>query len=212
GLMRARMGPFESMLPRLRRLVRQEAEALGKRVRLTVEGAQGELDGGVLERMAAPFEHMLRNALVHGLEKPDERRRDDKAEEGEVRIRVAREATEVVIEVADDGRGIDPQRVRRTAIERGLLSAESDLSDRDIYAFILEPGFSTASELTQYAGRGVGLDVVASEIKQLGGSLTIDSTSGKGAIFRIRLPYTLAVSQAVLVRVAEHTFAIPMVG
>jgi chemosensory pili system protein ChpA (sensor histidine kinase/response regulator) len=212
GLMRARMVPFESMLPRLRRLVRQEADALGKRVRLTVEGAQGELDRGVLERMAAPFEHMLRNALVHGLEKPDERRSTDKSEEGEVRIRVAREATEVVIEVADDGRGINPQRVRRTAIERGLLSVESDLSDRDIYAFILEPGFSTAGELTQYAGRGVGMDVVASEIKQLGGSLTIDSIAGKGATFRIRLPYTLAVSQAVLVRVADHTFAIPMVG
>jgi chemosensory pili system protein ChpA (sensor histidine kinase/response regulator) len=212
GLMRARMVPFESMLPRLRRLVRQEAEALGKRVRLNVEGAQGELDRGVLERMAAPFEHMLRNALVHGLETPAERRKAAKGEEGEVRIKVAREATEVVIEVADDGRGIDPQRVRRTAIERGLLSAESDLSDRDLYGFILEPGFSTASELTQYAGRGVGLDVVASEIKQLGGSLTIDSSAGQGASFRIRLPYTLAVSQAVLVRVADHTFAIPMVG
>lgn len=212
GLMRARMVPFESMLPRLRRLVRQEADALGKRVRLNVEGAHGELDRGVLERMAAPFEHMLRNALVHGLETPEERRASGKADEGEVRIRVAREATEVVIEVADDGRGIDPQRVRRTAIERGLLSAESDLSDRDLYGFILEPGFSTASELTQYAGRGVGMDVVASEIKQLGGSLAIDSTVGQGASFRIRLPYTLAVSQAVLVRVADHTFAIPMVG
>jgi chemosensory pili system protein ChpA (sensor histidine kinase/response regulator) len=212
GLMRARMVPFESMLPRLRRLVRQEADALGKRVRLSVEGAHGELDRGVLERMAAPFEHMLRNALVHGLEAPQQRRDSGKDEEGEIRIRVAREATEVVIEVADDGRGIDPQRVRRTAIERGLLSAESDLGDRDLYGFILEPGFSTASELTQYAGRGVGLDVVASEIKQLGGSLTIDSVVGNGASFRVRLPYTLAVSQAVLVRVAEHMFAIPMVG
>ncbi len=212
GLMRARMVPFESMLPRLRRLVRQEADALGKRVRLEVQGAQGELDRGVLERMAAPFEHMLRNALVHGLETPEERRQSGKSDEGEVRIRVSREATEVVIEVSDDGRGIDPQRVRRTAIERGLLAAESDLSDRDLYGFILEPGFSTAGELTQYAGRGVGLDVVASEIKQLGGSLTIDSAIGQGANFRIRLPYTLAVSQAVLVRVSDHTFAIPMVG
>lgn len=212
GLMRARMVPFESMLPRLRRLVRQEAEALGKRVRLDVDGAQGELDRGVLERMAAPFEHMLRNALVHGLETPGERRQAGKSDEGEIRIRVAREATEVLIEVTDDGRGIDPQRVRKTAIERGLLSAESDLSDRDLYGFILEAGFSTASELTQYAGRGVGMDVVASEIKQLGGSLTIDSTVGKGANFRVRLPYTLAVSQAVLVKVTDHTFAIPMTG
>lgn len=212
GLMRARMVPFESLLPRLRRLVRQEADALGKRVRLEVDGAQGELDRGVLERMAAPFEHMLRNALVHGLETPEQRRAGNKAEEGQIRIRVAREATEVLIEVSDDGRGIDPQRVRKTAVERGLLSAESDLSDRDLYGFILEAGFSTASELTQYAGRGVGMDVVASEIKQLGGSLTIESTVGKGALFRVRLPYTLAVSQAVLVKVTDHTFAIPMTG
>src|SRR5690606_1485026 len=124
---------------------------------LDVEGAQGELDRGVLERMAAPFEHMLRNALVHGLDTPDQRRAENKPEEGEIRIRVAREATEVLIEVSDDGRGIDPQRVRKTANERGLLSAESDLSDRDLYGFILEAGFSTASELTQYAGRGVGM-------------------------------------------------------
>jgi len=212
GLMRARMVPFESMLPRLRRLVRQESTEMGKRVRLTIEGSHGELDRGVLERMAAPFEHMLRNALVHGLEAPEERLRAGKDSEGEITIRVMRQATEVVIEVIDDGRGIDPQRIRSTAIERGLLAPESELSDRDLFGFIMEQGFSTADELTQYAGRGVGLDVVASEIKQLGGNLSIDSVSGQGATFRIRLPYTLAVSQAVLVRVAEHTFAVPMAG
>ncbi len=212
GLMRARMVPFESVLPRLRRLVRQEGDALGKRVRLGIDGGQGELDRGVLERMAAPFEHMLRNALVHGLETPQERRGAGKDEEGEIRIRVARQATEVIIEVIDDGRGIDPDRVRRTAISRGLLAPESDLSDRDLFGFIMEPGFSTADALTQYAGRGVGLDVVASEIKQLGGSLSIDSRQGAGTTFGIRLPYTLAVSQAVLVRVGEHTFAVPMAG
>ncbi len=212
GLMRARMVPFESVLPRLRRLVRQEGDALGKRVRLGIDGGQGELDRGVLERMAAPFEHMLRNALVHGLETPQERQGSGKDEEGEIRIRVARQATEVIIEVIDDGRGIDPDRVRRTAISRGLLAPESDLSDRDLFGFIMEPGFSTADALTQYAGRGVGLDVVASEIKQLGGSLSIDSRQGAGTTFSIRLPYTLAVSQAVLVRVGEHTFAVPMAG
>ncbi len=212
GLMRARMVPFESVLPRLRRLVRQEGDALGKRVRLGIDGGQGELDRGVLERMAAPFEHMLRNALVHGLETPQERRGAGKDEEGEIRIRVARQATEVIIEVIDDGRGIDPEKVRRTAISRGLLAPESDLSDRDLFGFIMEPGFSTADALTQYAGRGVGLDVVASEIKQLGGSLSIDSRQGAGTTFSIRLPYTLAVSQAVLVRVGEHTFAVPMAG
>lgn len=212
GLMRARMVPFESVLPRLRRLVRQEGDALGKRVRLGIDGGQGELDRGVLERMAAPFEHMLRNALVHGLESPEERRRAGKDEEGEIRIRVARQATEVIIEVIDDGRGIDPDRVRSTAIARGLLAPESDLSDRDLFGFIMEPGFSTADALTQYAGRGVGLDVVASEIKQLGGSLSIDSAQNAGTTFSIRLPYTLAVSQAVLVRVGEHTFAVPMAG
>jgi chemosensory pili system protein ChpA (sensor histidine kinase/response regulator) len=210
GLMRTRMVPFDSLVPSLRRTVRQAAQEIGKRAQLKVEGAQGEMDRNLLERMKAPFEHMLRNALAHGVESPEDRSKVGKNPEGTVTIQVSREATEVVLRVSDDGRGMDRDAIRRKAIERGLLNPEAQLSDRDLYAFILETGFSTAEQVTQLAGRGVGMDVVHNEIKQLGGSLTIDSERGKGSVFTIRLPFTLAVTQAILVRLGEATYAIPM--
>ena len=210
GLMRTRMVPFDSLVPSLRRTLRQAAQETGKRAQMRIEGAQGEMDRNLLERMKAPFEHMLRNAMAHGIESPAERRALGKPEEGTVRIAVSRDATEVVIRVSDDGRGINRDAVRAKAIERGLMKPDATLSDRDIYAFMLETGFSTASEVTQLAGRGVGMDVVASEIKQLGGALAIDSQAGAGATFTIRLPFTLAVTQAILVRIGEHVFAVPM--
>ncbi|HET8899790.1 MAG TPA: Hpt domain-containing protein [Rhodanobacteraceae bacterium] len=210
GLMRTRMVPFDSMVPSLRRTLRQAAQETGKRAQMRIEGAQGEMDRNLLERMKAPFEHMLRNAMAHGIESPADRRTAGKPDEGMVRIAVSRDATEVVIRVSDDGRGINRDAVRAKAIERGLMKAEANLSDRDIFAFMLETGFSTANEVTQLAGRGVGMDVVASEIKQLGGTLAIDSQAGKGATFTIRLPFTLAVTQAILVRIGDHVFAVPM--
>ncbi|MBL8299794.1 MAG: Hpt domain-containing protein [Rhodanobacteraceae bacterium] len=210
GLMRTRMVPFDSLVPSLRRTVRQAAQEIGKRAQLKVEGAQGEMDRNLLERMKAPFEHMLRNALAHGIESPEDRASAGKNPEGTVTIQVSREATEVVLRVSDDGRGMDRNAIRKKAIERGLLNAEAQLSDRDLYAFILETGFSTAEQVTQLAGRGVGMDVVHNEIKQLGGGLTIDSERGKGSIFTIRLPFTLAVTQAILVRLGDATYAIPM--
>ncbi len=210
GLMRTRMVPFDSLVPSLRRTVRQSAQEIGKRAQLKVEGAQGEMDRNLLERMKAPFEHMLRNALAHGVESPEDRVKVGKNPEGTVTIQVSREATEVVLRVSDDGRGMDRDAIRKKAIERGLLNADAQLSDRDLYAFILETGFSTAEQVTQLAGRGVGMDVVHNEIKQLGGGLTIDSERGKGSVFTIRLPFTLAVTQAILVRLGEATYAIPM--
>ncbi|MBN8726632.1 MAG: Hpt domain-containing protein [Xanthomonadales bacterium] len=210
GLMRTRMVPFDSLVPNLRRTLRQAAEELGKRAQLKVEGAHGEMDRNLLERMKAPFEHMLRNALAHGVESPAQRQAAGKPEEGTVGIVVSREATEVVLRIADDGRGMDRDAIRQQAIERGLLKPDVELSDRDLYGFVLETGFSTARELTQLSGRGVGMDVVHNEIKQLGGSLAIDSTPGKGTEFTIRLPFTLAVTQAILVRLGESTYAIPM--
>jgi chemosensory pili system protein ChpA (sensor histidine kinase/response regulator) len=168
------------------------------------------MDRNLLERMKAPLEHMLRNAVAHGIESPDERVALGKPPEGEVRITVGREATEVVIKVSDDGRGMNREAIRAKAIQRGLLRDDAQLSDRDLFAFVLESGFSTAEQVTQIAGRGVGMDVVASEIKQLGGSLGIDSALGRGTTFTVRLPFTLAVTQAVLVRVGEHQFAVPM--
>jgi chemosensory pili system protein ChpA (sensor histidine kinase/response regulator) len=210
GLMRTRMVPFDSMVPRLRRLMRQTAGELGKRAQLRVEGAQGEMDRNVLERMTAPLEHMLRNALAHGLETPAERVAAGKPEEGTVTIRIAKEATEVVIRVSDDGKGMDRDAIRRKAIERGLLKGDAKLSDRDLFGFVMEPGFSTAETVSKIAGRGVGMDVVSSEIKQLGGSLMIDSKSQRGTEFTVRLPFTLAVTQAIMVRLGEHLFAVPM--
>ncbi|MFO1493737.1 MAG: Hpt domain-containing protein [Lysobacterales bacterium] len=210
GLMRTRMVPFESLVPRLRRILRQTAGELGKKAQLKVEGTQGEMDRTVLERMTAPFEHMLRNSLAHGIEPPAIRKAMGKPEEGTVAIKVAREATEVLIQVTDDGGGMNRDAIRRKAVERGLMKPEAQLSDRDIFQFVLEAGFSTAAEVSKVAGRGVGMDVVASEVKQLGGSLEIDSELGKGTRITIRLPFTLAVAQAVLVRLGDSTYAIPM--
>lgn len=210
GLMRTRMVPFDSLVPSLRRTVRQATSEVGKRVQLKVEGAQGEMDRNLLERMKAPFEHMLRNAVAHGIELPEERVKAGKAAEGTVNITVSREGTEVVIRVSDDGKGMDRDAIRRKAIERGLLRPDAQLSDRDLYGFVLETGFSTAEKITQLSGRGVGMDVVHSEIKQLGGSLAIDSTRGMGTTFIIRLPFTLAITRAILIRLGEVTYAVPM--
>ncbi|MGB2789014.1 MAG: response regulator, partial [Dokdonella sp.] len=210
GLMRTRMVPFDSMVPSLRRTLRQAAQELGKRAQLKVEGAQGEMDRNLLERMKAPFEHMLRNALAHGIETPQERLAANKPLDGTVTIRVSRESTEVVLRISDDGAGMDRDAIRRKAIALGLLSPEAKLSDRDLYGFVLETGFSTAEKVTQLSGRGVGMDVVHSEIKQLGGSLVIDSVPGTGTTFTIRLPFTLAVTQAILVKLGDSTYAVPM--
>ena len=155
GLMRTRMVPFDSLVPNLRRTLRQAAHELGKRAQLKVDGAHGEMDRNLLERMKAPFEHMLRNALAHGIETPEAREAAGKPAEGTVNIAVSRESTEVVLRVSDDGRGMDRDAIRKQAIERGLLKPEVELPDRDLYGFVLETGFSTARELTQLAGRGV---------------------------------------------------------
>jgi chemosensory pili system protein ChpA (sensor histidine kinase/response regulator) len=210
GLLRTRMLPFDTMVPNLRRTLRQAAQEQGKSAQLYVEGAHGEMDRNLLDRIKAPFEHMLRNAVAHGIESPGERRKAGKPEEGAVRIRVAREATEVVVRVSDDGRGLDREAIRRRAIERGLLREDAKPSDDQLLGLITQTGFSTVDKVTQLAGRGVGMDVVANEIKQLGGSLAIDSQTGKGTTFVLRLPFTLAVTQAILVRIGEATFAIPM--
>ncbi|HEX7368926.1 MAG TPA: Hpt domain-containing protein [Rhodanobacteraceae bacterium] len=210
GLMRTRMVPFESMVPNLRRTLRGAADELGKRAQLKVIGAQGEMDRNVLERMKAPFEHMLRNALTHGIEDPAERMAHGKPAEGTVTIQVGRQGTEVLVRVSDDGAGFDRDAIRRKAIERGLLKPDVPVADSELFNFVLQTGFSTAGEVSQLAGRGVGMDVVANEIRQLGGSLAIESERGKGTVFNIRLPFTLAVTQAITVRAGETTFAIPM--
>lgn len=210
GLMQTRMLPFDAMVPNLRRTLRQAATDVGKRAQLVVEGANGEMDRNMLDRIKAPFEHMLRNAVAHGIEAPRAREEAGKNPEGTVRIQVAREATEVVVRLSDDGAGMDRDAIREKAIERGLLRPDARVSDDQIFQLTQVPGFSTAEKVTQVAGRGVGMDVVANEIKQLGGTLAIESQRGSGTTFVMRLPFTLAVTQALIVRIGETNFAIPM--
>jgi chemosensory pili system protein ChpA (sensor histidine kinase/response regulator) len=168
------------------------------------------MDRTVVDRIIAPVEHMLRNAISHGIEMPEQRRNAGKPESGTIRILLDRESSDVVLRIADDGAGMNLAAIRSKAIERGMMDAGSDLTDNEVLQFILETGFSTAEKVTQVAGRGVGMDVVNSEVKQLGGTLHIDSESGKGTSFTVRLPFTLALNHALLVEVGEDTYAIPL--
>ncbi|MCL6705087.1 Hpt domain-containing protein [Pseudomonas sp. T1.Ur] len=210
GLVRTRMVPFERMLPRLKRIVRQVAQELGKDVEFVVDNAEGEMDRNVLERMAAPLEHMLRNAVDHGLEPADVRIAAGKPARGRISLDLSREGGDIIFDIRDDGAGVPLDAVRRKAIKRGLLAPDSDISDRDVLQFILQPGFSTAQKITQISGRGVGMDVVHEEVRQLGGSMSIDSTPGQGVHFRIRLPFTVAVNRALMVQCHEDQYAIPL--
>jgi chemosensory pili system protein ChpA (sensor histidine kinase/response regulator) len=210
GLMRARMLPFEGIVPRLRRVLRQAATETHKQVSLQFSGTHGEMDRNVLDRMTAPLEHLLRNSVAHGLEGPKERRKAGKPEEGTVHVALRREGSEMVLEVSDDGAGLNRDAIRKRAEQRGLLQPGAVLPDSALDRLILEPGFSTYDQVSQLAGRGVGMDVVYNEVRQLGGSLEINSVPGKGATFTLRLPQTLAVSQAVFVQIGETQFAVPV--
>ena len=210
SLMRTRMVPFQRHVQRLTRLVRQAANDTGKRAELVVQGASAELDRQMLERMVAPLEHMLRNAVVHGIEPAERRAALHKPDVGRISVSLTRDGAEVVIVVTDDGSGINVKLIREKAVALGLIDRHAKLTDEEAMQLILEPGFSTAGHLTQAAGRGVGMDVVATEVKKLGGGLFIESTAGKGSRFTIRLPFTLAISQALIVRVAEETYALPL--
>jgi chemosensory pili system protein ChpA (sensor histidine kinase/response regulator) len=210
GLMRTRMVPFSRLLPRLRRIVRQVAKDVGKEVEFHAYNAEGELDRNVLERMVPSLEHMLRNAVDHGIERPELRRNYGKPAAGRIDLRLSREGADVVIEIADDGGGIDVESVRAKAVERGLMEPGAVLKDEEILQFVLAPGFSTARSVTQISGRGVGMDVVHSAVKQLGGTIAITSTPGRGSRFTIRLPFTVSVNRALMVAVGEDLYAIPL--
>lgn len=210
GLMRTRMVPFSRHTQRLTRIVRQTADELGKQAALRVDGGAGELDRQILERMLPPFEHMLRNAVVHGIESPSDRRNAGKAEQAQITISLRREGAEMVIAVADDGAGLDVDAIRERGLRQGLIHEDDQLSNRDLMQLIFRPGFSTASEITQAAGRGVGMDVVASEVRKLGGTLDFESEQGQGTRFEVRLPFTLAITQALLVEAGGEGYAIPL--
>jgi chemosensory pili system protein ChpA (sensor histidine kinase/response regulator) len=210
GLMRTRMVSFQRHVQRLARIVRQAAADSGKRAELVIEGAAGEFDRQVLERMLPPFEHMLRNAVIHGIEMPEARRAAGKDEVGRVALNLRREGTEVIVEVSDDGAGMDLAAIRAKGLTLGLIRPDQPLSDEDVMQLVLEPGFSTARSVTQQAGRGVGMDVVAFEVKKLGGALHMESDVGRGTRFTIRLPFTLAISHALVVRANDEYYALPL--
>lgn len=209
ALMGVRMVPFEELTDRLYRVVRQTAKELGKRANLDIRGGSIEIDRGVLDKMTAPIEHLLRNAVAHGLETPEERRAANKPEIGQISLSVYQRSNEVGIELADDGRGLDFDGIRKRAEARGFLAAGESASEARLTQFIFEPGFTTADKVSEVAGRGVGMDVVKSETTGVGGRIDISSVKGQGAKFVVHLPLTLAVTQALLVRSGERTFAIP---
>lgn len=210
GLTRTRMVPFARLIPRLRRIVRQVSGEVGKSVRFDAYNVEGELDRNVLERIVAPLEHMLRNAVDHGIEDKEKRVAAGKSEQGRISLRLSREGGYVLLTISDDGGGINVDAVRAKAIDRGLISEGQDVSDHEVMQFIMHAGFSTAQKLTQISGRGVGMDVVGSEIKALGGSITIDSTYGVGTEFTIRIPFTVSINRALMVIVREETYAVPL--
>jgi len=210
GLLRTRMVQFSVVLPRLRRILRQTSEELGRQVELRVTGAESEIDRTLLDRMVPSLEHMLRNAVGHGVEGPEERLATGKPQAGVISLRLAREGTDVVIAISDDGLGLNLESIRAKAVERGLMRKRAKVTDTELMQFILEPGFSTAEEITQISGRGVGMDVVSSDIKQLGGTLSIASEAGKGTTFTVRLPFTLSVSHVLMVQAGDDVYAVPL--
>ncbi|RKZ03587.1 hypothetical protein DRQ25_17670, partial [Candidatus Fermentibacteria bacterium] len=212
GLMKTRMVHFGTIAPRLRRIVRTAASETKKhaRLQLRMTGGGDQLDRNVLERITAPLEHLLRNSVAHGIEPPKVRRKLKKPKEGEISITVAAEATEFVVRVEDDGAGLNLKAIQARAIKLGLIDKKSKPQPQQLMQIILNSGFSTSDKVTGLAGRGVGMDVVNTEIKQIGGSIEIESDTGKGSCFTIRIPFTLAVMQAIGVVAGEHNYLIPL--
>ena len=211
-LLDTRLVAVSVLTPRLRRLARQTGAELGKQVNLEVEGEECELDRHLLQHMTTAMEHLIRNSISHGIELPEEREQVGKSPMGNIQLSVSRDEAEIVIRYRDDGRGLNPAKLRKRGIEMGLLLEGQDVPDSELYRLILRPGFSTADSLSQIAGRGIGMDVVYSEVKSLGGSLQIDSKLGEGVEFNMRLPFTMVVNPVLLIDVENQVFAMPMTG
>ena len=211
GLMGVRLVPLGNLQDRFYRVVRQTAKDLSKKANLEFRGVRVEIDRSVLEKITPPFEHLLRNAVAHGLEMPSDRVAKGKSEIGEITIDAQQVGNEVVLTLSDDGGGLNFTRIREKAIEQGLLTKDAEVTEAQLTQYIFLAGFSTAREITQVSGRGVGMDVVRNEIVSLGGRIDIASTTGRGTVFTIALPLTLAVTQAVMVVVGDVQYAIPSV-
>jgi len=211
GLMQTRTVPLaRHIVPRLRRIVRQVSGELDKPITFKVTNAGGELDRSMLERMVTPLEHVLRNAIDHGIESSDERVQLGKPEQGVISLNIRREGGDVVLELSDDGRGLDVAAIREKALSRGLIEKDSELSDEEVMRFIFAAGFSTAKSLTQLSGRGVGMDVVQSEIADLGGSVELHSKHNQGTLFTFRVPFTVSMNRALLVSAGGEQLAVPL--
>ncbi len=210
GVMRIRMVPISQIFSRFPRLVRDLTRSLNKRVELRVEGEDTELDKSVIEDLLDPLIHCVRNSIDHGIETPDEREQRGKPESGDLLLKASSEGNMIVIEISDDGRGIDVDAVRRKAVDRGVIHPGKALSDVEAYNLIFDPGFSTAPEVSAISGRGVGLDVVRRQIEKLNGTVTVRSETDRGTTFTIRIPLTLAIIQGLMVRVGPEVYAIPI--
>ncbi|MDR0525924.1 MAG: chemotaxis protein CheA [Spirochaetaceae bacterium] len=210
GVMRIRMVPISQIFSRFPRLVRDLSKSLNKKINLVIEGEETELDKSVIEDLLDPIMHSVRNSVDHGIESQEARAAAGKPEEGMVILKAANEGNMIIIEIADDGKGIDVEAVKAKAIERGLIHPNKLLTDVEAYNLIFEPGFSTAKQITSISGRGVGLDVVRRQIEKLNGTVTVTSEKGKGTKFIIKLPLTLAIIQGLLVRVGPEIYSIPI--
>ncbi len=210
SLMRTRLVPFDRLLPRLQRIVRQTSSTLNRPAELIVQNTEGELDRTILERLVTPFEHMLRNAIDHGLEDTQDRIALNKPQVGNILLNISRQGTDVLVSFKDDGKGIDEAKIKEKALKQGLIKADQILDKQEILQLIFHPGFSTAQAVTQISGRGVGLDVVQSEIKALGGHVSVESVLGQGTTFTIRVPTTVAVSDALMVKAGDQQYAISL--
>ena len=211
SVMKARMQPVSNIFSKIPRIVRDLSQSLGRRVRLQVEGQDTELDKSQLEAIKDPLTHAVRNSLDHGIESPADRQAAGKDPEGTLKLRASHEGGHVVIEVSDDGAGIAVEKVRQKAIERGLITADraAQLGERELLQLIFLPGFSTAAQVTNVSGRGVGMDVVRTNVEKIGGKVEIDSRAGKGTTLRLRIPLTLAIIPALIVRSVNQSFALP---
>ncbi len=211
SVMKARMQPVSNIFSKMPRIVRDVSQMLGRRVRLEMEGQDTELDKSLLEAIKDPLTHAVRNSLDHGIEPPDVREAAGKNPEGTLKLRAAQEGSHVIIEISDDGAGIAVEKIREKAIERGLITEEraGQLSERELLQLIFLPGFSTAAKITNVSGRGVGMDVVRTNVEKIGGKVEIDSRAGKGTTLRLRIPLTLAIIPALIVHSLKQSFALP---
>jgi len=211
-VMQIRMVPVGVMFSRFPRMIRDLSNKMNKEIDFVMEGQETELDRSIIDELSDPLTHLLRNAIDHGIEKPEERKAKGKDEEGRIELKAYQKGSEIIIEVSDDGAGIDSDIIGRKAVEKGIVGEEEldQLERREILDFVFHPGFSTAAEVTDVSGRGVGMDIVRNVVKKLDGQISIDSELGKGSTFTISLPLTLAITQALMITVDSDTFAIPL--